>query len=254
MCCGKVALFLAIFLCLQEWKKVSARERQSLDDLLNTCIDSKTHKLKPGPEDALFKQCSPWKNRSCCTPNNTVTMHDKNVHWLNFNWDHSGNLSDECRRHFVQDLCFYECSPNTGPWLKAVKMKIRNEKYFDVPLCKSQCDAWWDACRYDLTCLPNWSKGFNWTTGTNVCPTGSVHKTFNKMFGNATNFCEQVWNYSWKVVADTEPCMKIWFNGTTNPNDEIARMKAMQMLSASSSLTNSNTIISVVFLITVILL
>jgi len=40
-----------------------------------------------------------------------------------FNYNHCGpgkEMSDRCRKHFVQDLCFYECSPNVGPWRQAV--------------------------------------------------------------------------------------------------------------------------------------
>lgn len=247
-----VTYLLVIFLCFQKWTPVSAKQRKTLDDFLNTCIDSKKHKTKPGPEDDLFKQCSPWKTRSCCTKENTIIMHNKSILWHNFNMDHSGRLSDKCREQFLQDLCFYECSPNTGPWLQEVKMKIRNEKYFNVPLCKSECDNWWNACQNDMTCLDNWGKGFNWSSGVNVCPTGSVNKTFKETFGNAKTFCEQVWNYSWKVVPDSKPCMKIWFTGS-NPNDEIAKMKAMTMVSASTCYNYTNAVVFLLFLISLIL-
>lgn len=62
-------------------------------------------------------QCTPWKKRSCCTHNTTRNAHHPGLY--NFNYDHCSqkkNMSEECRRHFLQDLCFYECSPNVGPW------------------------------------------------------------------------------------------------------------------------------------------
>jgi len=62
-------------------------------------------------------QCTPWKNRSCCTHNTTRNAHHSNLY--NFNYDHCSqkkNMSEDCKRHFRQDLCFYECSPNIGPW------------------------------------------------------------------------------------------------------------------------------------------
>ena len=46
-------------------------------------------------------------------------------------------------------------------------MKIRNEKAYEIPLCKSDCDSWWNACRNDYTCLDNWGKGFDWSSGKN---------------------------------------------------------------------------------------
>lgn len=89
-------------------------------------------------------------------------------------------------------------------------------------------------------------------SGVNVCPTGSVNKTFKETFGNAKTFCEQVWNYSWKVVPDSKPCMKIWFTGS-NPNDEIAKMKAMTMVSASTCYNYTNAVVFLLFLISLIL-
>jgi len=65
----------------------------------------------------LMFQCTPWKRRSCCTHNTTTNAHHSGLY--NFNYDHCShkkNMSEECRRHFIQDLCFYECSPNIGPW------------------------------------------------------------------------------------------------------------------------------------------
>ena len=62
-------------------------------------------------------QCTPWKRRSCCTHNTTKNAHHSGLY--NFNYDHCSqkkNMSEECKRHFLQDLCFYECSPNIGPW------------------------------------------------------------------------------------------------------------------------------------------
>lgn len=39
-----------------------------------------------------------------------------------FNYNHCPNhkMSNKCLEHFVQDLCFYECSPNVGPWVQSV--------------------------------------------------------------------------------------------------------------------------------------
>lgn len=95
------------------------------NDLLNTCLDGKYHKVVPGIESELFSQCTPWKFRSCCTNSTSKILHEP-MHY-NFNLDHCSTvkpLSEECRRHFIQDLCFYECSPNVGPWLIKVKKKL----------------------------------------------------------------------------------------------------------------------------------
>ena len=68
-------------------------------------------------------QCSPWKDHSCCTKEITDQLH-ANQTWYKMDYNHcpSQPMSDKCRSRFTQDLCFYECSPNVGPWL--VKVRI----------------------------------------------------------------------------------------------------------------------------------
>ncbi|XP_060086502.1 folate receptor alpha-like, partial [Heteronotia binoei] len=90
------------------------------ESLLNMCMNAKHHKEKPGPEDALHNQCSPWKNNSCCTTNTSQEAHNDESYLYNFNWNHCGIMSKECKKHFIQDTCLYECSPNLGPWINLV--------------------------------------------------------------------------------------------------------------------------------------
>lgn len=40
----------------------------------------------------------------------------------------------------------------------------------------------------------------------------------------------QVWDDSWQVTADSDHCMRIWFDGEAgNPNDAVTRWKIQQM-------------------------
>ena len=34
-----------------------------------------------------------------------------------------------------------------------------------MPLCKEDCQSWWEDCRTSYTCKSNWHKGWNWTSG-----------------------------------------------------------------------------------------
>ncbi|CAH8568805.1 unnamed protein product [Heterobilharzia americana] len=111
-------------------------------------------------------------------------------------------MSEKCQQVFKKDLCFYECSPNLGPWLVKVNRKISSERMFNVPLCQSECNYWWDSCKSDRTCVTNWHIHFNWSTGTNTCPTNSSCDTIQSIFGNAKTFCESIWDDGWKVVPD----------------------------------------------------
>ena len=69
--------------------------------------------------------------------------------------------------------------------------------------------------------------------GTSKCPTGSVCKKFSEHFVTANRFCKQIWDGSFTVVPDEKPCMKIWFTGP-NPNDEVAKWRAEQIVNAAT--------------------
>lgn len=142
--------------------------------------------------------------------------------------------------------------------VKVPKMKIRRERYLDVPLCATDCDDWFKACRNDYTCTDNWTLNFEWRDGVNHCRNESECRTFADVFQNASNFCErvrlfssgfinfltsllichllfcQVWDHSWKYTSNDHPCMRIWFDGEQgNPNEAVARWKIEQSSSSS---------------------
>nr|CAB3246774.1 folate receptor gamma [Phallusia mammillata] len=191
--------------------------------LLNTCLDGKYHKTAPGPEDELMK-CSSWKDNSCCTNHTAFYANDDEAHLYGFNLSHCQNMSQKCKNWFISNNCFYECSPNIGPWILPVKSSFRNEKVKDVPLCKSQCDSWWTACSKESTCVEHWNNGFNWTGKPRAmsCPIGKPCKPFTDIFHNATYFCENIYGPNdYKVVDDKEFCMKLQFTGS-NPNIKVA--------------------------------
>ena len=48
-------------------------------------------------------------------------------------------MSERCRKHFIQDLCFYECSPNVGPWRQAVSLNL---SYGKIKLLCAVFDNW----------------------------------------------------------------------------------------------------------------
>ncbi|XP_047741598.1 folate receptor gamma [Hyalella azteca] len=220
--------------------------------LLNNGFVKERHSFSVSyPHFFPYEQCSPWRNRSCCTQETARAIHESSHHPLDY--DHCKSrrtLSKDCRRHFTQDDCFYECSPNVGPWVvKDNERPWRTERFYGVPLCASDCEAWFEACLYDFTCTDNWSLNFRWVTITddgitklsdgrqckngassckvNVCPEGSSCVTFLQMYGNASNFCETVWDGSWRYTPDDQPCMRLWFDGEAgNPNVAVAEFYA----------------------------
>ncbi|KAK7097194.1 folate receptor gamma-like [Littorina saxatilis] len=207
---------------------------RTVDEVMNNCMDGQNQKSKPGPESELFQHCSPWAKRSCCTSDTAQGVGFDRA-WLNFDWNHCGALSPKCTQHFVKDLCFYECSPNVGPYLQPDVRKVRNNRYQNVPLCQATCSSWWEDCKMDTTCTDNWTQNFNWSTGQNKCPTDATCDTFKKVFKNATHFCENIWDHGFRVVPDTQDCFRLWFSDDENPNEAVARKEAARMLGVSGS-------------------
>ncbi|CAK8683590.1 unnamed protein product [Clavelina lepadiformis] len=211
------------------------------NQVLDVCLDSKHHKHAPGPEDTLFK-CDSWKNHSCCTNYTAAKISQDKSLLYGFNYSHCGNMSQKCLNRFFDNHCFYECSPNVGPWIQSVNSSYRNERFKNVPLCRSQCSAWWSDCKNERTCVGDWSHGFEWRNKTNHCPSDKPCRTFLEIFVNATYFCETVFGpHDYKVTDDSSHCMKISFS-RPNPNAEVAKYYASQNSGAVVNTTNNSKI------------
>lgn len=202
-------------------------------DLLNICMNAKHHKEKPGPEDKLHKQCLPWKNNACCSVNTSQEAHKDISNLYRFNWDHCGKMAPECKKHFIQDTCLYECSPNLGPWINQVDQSWRKERIVNVPLCKEDCQDWWEDCRSSYTCKVDWHKGWNWSSGYNQCPEDSTCQPFTFYFPTPESLCNKIWSNSYKVSKYSRGsgrCIQMWFDPKYgNPNDAVALFYAEAM-------------------------
>ncbi|XP_012861662.1 folate receptor gamma-like isoform X2 [Echinops telfairi] len=214
-----------------------SRTRRDRTDLLNVCMDAKHHKTRPGPEDKLHDQCTPWKKNACCSANTSQELHKDTSLLYNFNWDHCGQMEAKCKRHFIQDSCLYECSPNLGPWIRQVDQSWRKERFLDVPLCREDCQSWWEDCRTSHTCKTNWQKGWNWTSGMNECPVKAACHTFEFYFPTPAALCEGLWDHAYKVSnysRGSGRCIQMWFDPAHgNPNEEVARFYAEAMSRAA---------------------
>ncbi|ELK24670.1 Folate receptor alpha [Myotis davidii] len=116
-----------------------------------------------------------------------------------FNWDHCGPMKPSCKRHSIQDTCLYECSPNLGPWIQEVNQSWRKDQILNVPLCKEDCESWWEDCCTSYTCKSNWHKGWNWTSGSNECPVKAACHRFDFYFPTPAALCSEIWRHSYKV-------------------------------------------------------
>ncbi|XP_030055171.1 folate receptor alpha [Microcaecilia unicolor] len=212
-----------ILLCL------SVASIECTKNYMNICMVGKHQKSEPGREDELHNQCTPWKDNACCTANTSIGAHEDASFLYNFDWNHCGTMSSACRKHFIQDTCFYECSPNLGPWIQKVSSSWRSERILDVPLCQEDCDQWWEDCKDDLTCKDNWHTGWNWTSGSNRCPSGAKCKRFREYFPRSSDLCEKVWSNSYKYTTlkrGSGRCMQLWIEGAQNPNVQVTQYYA----------------------------
>ena len=112
------------------------------------------HKDVPSAEGDEMGECHPWKQRSCCH-GSTVASVDKMKAAYGSSYDRCGTMSDACERFFVFELCFYECEPSVGLFRKYSDNQTDHPEFntwqiYQMPMKKSQCDAWFDACRNDL--------------------------------------------------------------------------------------------------------
>ncbi|XP_077722961.1 folate receptor gamma-like isoform X1 [Canis aureus] len=162
------------------------------------------HKGQASPTTTLLidrlRPCTPWRKKACCTVSTSQELHKDTSRLYNFTWDHCGKMEPACKRHFIQDNCLYECSPNLGPWIQEVNQSWRKERILHVPLCREDCEQWWQDCRTSYTCKSNWHRGWNWTSGVNKCPARTTCRTFEAYFPTPAALCEGIWDHSYKAT------------------------------------------------------
>ncbi|XP_016062180.1 PREDICTED: sperm-egg fusion protein Juno [Miniopterus natalensis] len=107
------------------------------------CMKTKHHKQEPGPEDVLHDQGIPWRGNACCTFSTGWGAHTDAALLYSFALIPCGLLKLDCQKHFYQAMCFYQCSPNLGPWVQQVgRLGWEVDPYgheegiLDVPLCR----------------------------------------------------------------------------------------------------------------------
>ena len=90
----------------------------------------------------------------------------------------------------------------------------------NVPVCADYCDAWFDACKDDLTCVEDWLADFDYAIdGNNSCPANSTCVTFREMYGNGEGLCNRMWGTAFHYSTDTDNCTVMAFNNSMpNPN------------------------------------
>lgn len=89
----------------------------------------------------------------------------------------------------------------------------KSHRLSNVPLCRSDCDYWWNACKQELTCTNNWYDGFEWEMGIdgswhNVCKnTTDACKPISSWFSSSQEFCEGIFQGDYQVVDQKDICI-----------------------------------------------
>ncbi|KAK3753712.1 hypothetical protein QZH41_013802, partial [Actinostola sp. cb2023] len=215
------------------------------------CIQGKYHKDKPSAATG-FQICQEYSNNTCCTKSFTDTLKRSRTEELyNHTWDLCKALSKPCEQYWLQQECFYQCSPYVYKWqhpsdgqsihgghtfaLRAVRRIVQFSSeipvllFVGVPICSSVCDGWFDACKDDQICVQDVLTGYEFlANGTNRCPANSSCTTYSDMFKNGEGLCNKMWNTSYVYTtenAEHSNCMLLSFNGT-NPNGKVMKPTA----------------------------
>lgn len=125
---------------------------------LEKCHLKYFHKDVPSPEDDSMSECHPWQNRACCNSETVKSAEALNAAYgPGYEWNRCGPMSQACERFFVQEACLYECEPSAGLYRKWKEDQSDDPDYnewqlFKMPIKKSYCNAWYDACKNDYFC------------------------------------------------------------------------------------------------------
>uniref|UniRef100_A0A8C4VID9 Folate receptor-like domain-containing protein n=1 Tax=Gopherus evgoodei TaxID=1825980 RepID=A0A8C4VID9_9SAUR len=172
--------------------------------------------------------CALWKDNACCTAETSTGAHQDQSYLYNFNWNHCGVMPEMCKRHFIQDTCLYECSPNLGPWIDQADNSWRWERILNMPLCKEDCE---ESSHSLLTAALSPSPGTNW------CPHSSTCQLFKYVFPRPTDLSEKIWSNSYKYTTEhwgSRRCIQMWFDPANgNPNMAVAKYYAQNRRDAS---------------------
>ncbi|XP_046859070.1 riboflavin-binding protein-like [Xenia sp. Carnegie-2017] len=168
------------------------------------CLPTSFHKMRSSPANTEYLECKAWSSDTCCTANFTTQLNKTRLRDLyGFHWGHCKNISQKCERFLLDEECFYQCEPRLYRW------HVANGTIKNVPICGDFCNAWYEACKDDETCVENWVTGFNYSNSMYSCPNNSVCRTFAQWYGSGEGLCNKMWGTSFRYVDPKCPCSRM---------------------------------------------
>ena len=175
------------------------------------CITESHVKDHPTPESTIANgTCGRYSALSCCTSITTARVDRANATDLENSWPICREVSNNCSHYLRANNCFYFCDPYLGLWNVSAFGHL-----YQVPVCASYCDEWFEACKNDSTCSSNWL-----SASTGNCNANQTCRTFAETFTNGKNMCNSIWSTQYVYDQDNNNCITMFFIGE-NPNENV---------------------------------
>ena len=104
-------------------------------------------------------------------------------------------------------------------WAYAWTLHNKNSgELMSVPVCADYCDAWFEACKDDLTCVENYVEmGFHNLSidYTSSCPQNSTCRTYRVVYRDGRGLCNKIWGSEYAYSTDRDNCTVMAFKLTT---------------------------------------
>ena len=107
------------------------------------------------------------------------------------------SFKSETLKVFKDDMAIFDDEAIKDMESKFPETRQHSHRILNVPLCASDCDSWYDACKDELTCTSNWYTGFTWEQGFdgrwhNLCKETKEDacKPISHWYSNSKDFCQ----------------------------------------------------------------
>lgn len=141
--------------------------------------------------------CGSYASASCCTDSYVAAVKSSSAAiYKGWSFDQCGRtMGASCRAYMQAQECSYGCDPRLSADYFAQYDNDPTTTFVPIRLCGSYCDAWFEACKNELTCSSNWQTWVIDSVQGYVCnasaaaPPMQACKTIGETFGNGLGLC-----------------------------------------------------------------
>lgn len=139
--------------------------------------------------------CGSYASASCCTDSYVAAVKSSSAAiYKGWSFDQCGRtMGASCRAYMQAQECSFGCDPRLSANYSAQYNDPNN--FQPIRLCGSYCDAWFEACKNELTCSSNWQTWVFDPAQGYVCnasaaaPPMQACKTIGETFVNGQGLC-----------------------------------------------------------------